>query len=304
MQQFHDYEQSKEKAPIILPVRRGMKNTVESMAPMKGMLELLDPQSPPPDELRWTCPTCGVIEPLWIPAKRWIKRSCECQRTARRLEQERAQREAWLREQRIRCFGGWLGHRWEDAELAQDMCQMTFDSYERERFPEAYDLALRFANQPRGNIIFHGKYGTGKTHLEAAICNYRREVGVLQPDGTRKPMPTLFVSAPVFFQAYSDAINSVDKTQAVKIIEQAVKASLLIIDDVDKARPNDFRLDTYFMILDERYKAKRPTILSTNCFEELHLYVGEAVAYSRMMRNGKIIAMEGDDYRLEEDEEW
>jgi len=83
--------------------------------------------------------------------------------------------------------------------------------------------------------------------------------------------------------------------------DQAIGTPLLVIDDIDKARPTDFKMDTYFLILDERYKAKRPTIISTNREDSLAEYVGEAVAYSRFMRKLTVIEMVGDDYRLEEE---
>lgn len=181
------------------------------------------------------------------------------------------------------------------------MCSKTFESFEKERDPIAYKKAWEFAQNPQGNLIFCGDYGTGKTHLEDAICNSLREVGRLMPDGTRQPMSSLFASAPQFFRAYIDAMNATDKTRFVSLTDQAIGTPLLVIDDVDKTSTSDFKKDTYFLILDERYKAKRPTIISTNHYDKLAHYLGEAVAHSRLMRKVEIIEMVGDDYRLEEE---
>ena len=273
----------------------------QPMTKLGSMLVMKQPEGPAPAELFWTCKKCGPIEPRALPTGRWIKRSCQCQITARQLERAQQERQAWLEKTRLRTYGGWLGERWEDEEIVAEMCSKTFQSFKKQRNPIAYKKAWEFAQKPQGNLLFCGGYGTGKTHLENAICNYLREIGRLMADGTRQPMGSLFASAPQFFRAYNDALNSTDKTRSISIIDQAIGTPLLVIDDVDKARPTEPRMDTYFLILDERYKAKRPTILSTNREDNLAEYVGEAVAFSRFMRKLEIIEMVGDDYRLEEE---
>lgn len=273
----------------------------EGLAPLGSMLAWKKPTTPAPDELRWTCPTCGVIEPRSMPTGRWAKRSCQCQIQAR-LDKEAAEKQAlWVSEQRTRTFGGWLGEHWTHEEVIEEMCDKTFASWDQSCFSEAYARAVKFAQNPQGNLLLAGNYGTGKTHLEAAICNYLREVGRTMPDGSKKPTSSLFVSAPEFFAVYTDATNRTDKTHAIRLIESAVNTPLLVIDDVDKSRPTDFRNETYFLIFDERYKAHRPTIISTNREENLSEYLGESVVYSRMMRGLVKVRMFGDDYRIFED---
>ena len=279
----------------------GRSQVDQPMTKLGSMLIMKRPEGPAPKELFWTCEKCGPVEPRALPTGRWKKRECQCQIAARKAAQAEQERQEWLQKTRIRTYGGWLGERWEDEEIVAEMCSKTFQSFQKERDPIAYKKAWEFAQNPRGNLLFCGGYGTGKTHLEDAICNYLRETGRLMPDGTRQPMTSLFASAPQFFRAYNDALNSTDKTRAISIIDQAIGTPLLVIDDVDKARPTEPRLDTYFLILDERYKAKRPTILSTNRQDNLADYIGEAVAYSRFMRKLEVIEMTGDDYRLEEE---
>ena len=41
----------------------------------------------------------------------------------------------------------------------------------------AYRLAFDFAKNPEGWLVFMGETGCGKTHLAAAIVNYRYEIG-------------------------------------------------------------------------------------------------------------------------------
>ena len=60
---------------------------------------------------------------------------------------------------------------------------MTFDNFDwrrvnlpaeqRENLEKAYRLALDFAKEPEGWLVFMGVTGCGKTHLASAIVNYR-----------------------------------------------------------------------------------------------------------------------------------
>ncbi len=62
--------------------------------------------------------------------------------------------------------------------------EMTFERFEtrgahlatddRKRLENAYRQALSFAEHPGGWLLFMGPHGSGKTHLAAAIANYRR----------------------------------------------------------------------------------------------------------------------------------
>ncbi|GAI53795.1 unnamed protein product, partial [marine sediment metagenome] len=60
---------------------------------------------------------------------------------------------------------------------------MTFDKFDwrrvnllpeqRQNLEQAFRLALDFAKSPEGWLVFMGVTGCGKTHLAAAIVNYR-----------------------------------------------------------------------------------------------------------------------------------
>jgi DNA replication protein DnaC len=228
-----------------------------------------------------------------------VKRHCECQHREQREHEREEIRQTWLREQRTRTFGGWIGAKGVDDEIVQEMCSKTFDRYDVLRQPEGFEKAFAFAQQLKGNLLFYGDYGTGKTHLEAAICNYVREVGRLLPDGKRQPMTSTFVTAPQFFMVYEQTKKAFDQTNHIRLIEQVLSTPLLVFDDIDKSRPTEARWEVYWEIFDERCKAKRPTIVSTNKREELDHYIG-AASLSRLSRGLVAVQMVGDDYRREE----
>jgi DNA replication protein DnaC len=271
----------------------------EPMTRLGTLLTPARPQTQPPPEVCWTCDVCGEVPPLCLPTGRWIKQNCECQRKIRREREQEEIRAAWQREQRTRTFGGWMGTRWVDSSIVEEMCSKTFDRYDVFLQPEGYEMALAFAHQPKGNLLFYGDYGVGKTHLEAAICNYLREVGRDLPGGKCERMASLFVSAPQFFMAYEETKRAGDQTAHIRLMNQVVGTPLLIFDDIDKSRPTESRWEIYWLIFDERCKAKRPTIVSTNKREELDHYVG-AASVSRLSRGLVAVEMVGDDYRREE----
>ena len=259
-----------------------------------------DPVGTPPAELIWSCPTCGPIQPFALPSGRWVRRSCACQRQVREAQERQERLQVWKDEQLQRTFGGWLGMQWVDQEWIAAMASKTFASYDLLRQPEAYELAFTFAKAPQGNLLFCGEaFGLGKTHLEAAICNYAREVGWPAPDGSVRPSGSLFVSAPQMFAAYHDTRKAYDQTAHLRLMNALTTSPLLVIDDVDKKTPRDGDWDVYWMLFEARYTARRPTILSTNKRAELQQYIGEA-ALSRFSYRLVPIEMRGADYRREE----
>jgi DNA replication protein DnaC len=238
-----------------------------------------------PEEVTWECPTCGIQKPHSYTLKSgtyYGKRKCACQIA----EEERMKKEK--ERQEMREFYGdriysWLGSRWTETTLRKK----TFENFEAERQPHAYQAAKVFADEPYGTLILHGTFGTGKTHLLAAICN---ETLIKQ---NRR---SLFTTSTKLFAAMQQKIS--DHADYYQIVEQAIKTPLLVIDDIDKAKWSEWREEQYFAIIDERIKHERPTAISTNRLDELDKFVGGAVC-SRLQVGQIAIPMNGADYRKE-----
>jgi DNA replication protein DnaC len=94
------------------------------------------------------------------------RRLCRCERAAIGAQQLRQVREE-QRHERTALTYTWLGRAWSEPGLTAK----TFASFRRERQPEAYALAQVFAARPEGTMALYGAFGTGKTHLLAAIAN-------------------------------------------------------------------------------------------------------------------------------------
>lgn len=234
------------------------------------------------EEATKICPNCGPVpgrEILLQGSVRYVRGICACQRAAQDQKLHEQRKREWMQWQEMRTFS-WLGERWDDSALLEK----TFDNFDYGVQREAYETTQLFTQIMSGTLILHGTYGTGKTHLLAALCNDLRQL----------EKSSLFTTAPKLFSAIQSKIAIHEDYS--NIITSMMKTNLLVIDDIDKSKHSDFREEIYFEIIDERVKAGRPIAISTNRLDELENYVGGAVC-SRL-KVGQIDAqMLGLDYR-------
>lgn len=113
------------------------------------------------------------------------------------------------------------------------------------RFAEHFDEMME-KNQ---GLLFYGGVGTGKTFAAACIANYLLEQRV----------PVVMTS----FVKLLDAMKGFrDEDEAM--ISRLNRAKLLVIDDLGAERDTDYALEKVYNVVDSRYRAKRPIILTTN----------------------------------------
>lgn len=234
------------------------------------------------EEATWVCETCGVVQPRQLRVNgRWIRQKCTCQ-----IAHEKAQEaQEWRLKELLGLINvtyAWLGVRWSDKPLVEK----TFETFEVDRQQNAFIACRDFAIDLSGTLILHGTYGTGKTHLLAAICNELR----LHMVASR------FTTSPKLFKAIQERIQYNEDYNG--IIHNAITTPLLVIDDIDKAKVSEFREEIYFEIVDERTKHGLPIAISTNRLTDLANYVGGAVC-SRLSIGQIAVQMIGDDYRME-----
>jgi DNA replication protein DnaC len=178
----------------------------------------------------------------------------------------------------------WLGRTWPEPELADKI----FATFRQERQPEAYELAQAFAARPKGTLALYGSFGTGKTHLLAAIANAVTATG----------RTCRFASVVSLFDALQERIEQ--KRDYHELVRQAIGTPLLVLDDLDKLKPSEFREETLYKLLNGRSTAGLPLALSANrAPDELVRWIGEA-SRSRLMAGLIPVPMYGPDYRLEE----
>lgn len=141
--------------------------------------------------------------------------------------------------------------------------EMTFERFDvrslhlaiddRKRLENAYRQALAFAESPDGWLLFMGPHGAGKTHLAAAIANYRR---------ARGDTPT-FIVVPDLLDYLRRGFATDEGRSASTAFDEMKTAPLLILDDLDTQTGIAWVRDRLFQLLNYRHTARLPTVITT-----------------------------------------
>lgn len=168
---------------------------------------------------------------------------CEC----RVREQERRRHEDLLRIGNLGPF--------------EDQTFESFDPGINRDVHDAFAYAMAYARDPKGSgtpwIFFHGRCGTGKTHLAAAIANY-----YITHQGGR----ALFTIVPdlldhlraTFNPAATDGVTYDQRFQDVR------EVPLLVLDDLGTENATPWAKEKLFQIFNHRYNEGLSTVVTSN----------------------------------------
>ena len=156
---------------------------------------------------------------------------------------------------------GMLSYSWSPQFNKQK--DMTFDNFDkrdnlsveqRGNLDMAFQLALEFAKLPEDWLVFQGGNGCGKTHLAAAIVNYRYAL----------KEPALFIVVPDFLDHLRSSFSPDSKISYDQLFESVKNAPLLVLDDFGKQTTTPWAQEKLFQVINHRYNAKLPTVITTN----------------------------------------
>jgi DNA replication protein DnaC len=141
---------------------------------------------------------------------------------------------------------------------------MTFDTFVPEGYSlspdkvanlrSAYEEALGYAEAPWGWLILFGGYGSGKTHLAAAIANRALDRG----------QPVLFVVVPDLLDYLRATYSPTSPVRYDERFDQVRNAPLLVLDDLGTQSSTPWAQEKLFQILNHRYNARLPTVITSN----------------------------------------
>jgi len=133
------------------------------------------------------------------------------------------------------------------------------DAAHRTNLERALNVAEDYAQNPKGWLIITGGYGSGKTHLAAAIANHR----------TEDCHPALFVLVPDLLDHLRAAYGPRSSVGFDRRLEQIKRAPLLVLDDLGTHSATAWAQEKLFQVLDYRYNAKLPTVVTLTTDAEL-----------------------------------
>lgn len=216
---------------------------------------------------------------LW-GKERTVPCLCRCQEEERRRREQMMEEEERLR--RIRHMkavgiqeknlGGW------SFAAAEDTANVRM----AKKYVEDWDRA----KEQNLGLLFWGDVGTGKTFLAACIANALIAQGV-----------------PVLMTNFSKILNQMGGLYSEERHRYAASLAgfqLLVIDDLGIERNTEYALEQVYSVIDERYKAGLPMIITTN------LTIGEirrpedaahARIYSRILEMCTPVYVAGGDRR-------
>ncbi len=237
------------------------------------------------------CPKCGAhimglkFFDLDGHPRIWRK-PCPCRDAEIRAEDsKRKKREREEARQRRR--------KW--AEIPDMFADATLKGYRRvsgaeEAFEAVKEYLLnREENWRAGRgLILMGAVGCGKTHLGCAVLNCALEDGY----------HAAYWNVPQ--QLERMMYGHADEDEQQRILDKAIMAQVLLLDDLGAEKASDWTRKELVIILDERYRENKPTIVTSNLMlteDELRNTCG-ARAYSRLCSDHfKAVALTAADFR-------
>lgn len=193
---------------------------------------------------------------------------CICKCRAAELQAEERQKEQEKLQERIK-------RQRKAGFLESDMQHWTFSADDGAdprimRAAKKYvDNFVQFKEQGKG-LLLYGGVGTGKTFAAACIVNALIDTG----------KPCLMTN----FSRVLNTLWGIEEKQAY--IDSLNKFDLLVLDDLGTERRSEYAQENVFNVIDARYRAKLPLIITTNLsIEEIKKpdSVGNSRIYDRVL---------------------
>ena len=181
-----------------------------------------------------------------------------------------------------------------ELKLLQSMTFDNFDSKrlglpadQRRNLATVFERAYKYAENPEGWHILLGTQGCGKTHLAAAIANYRLQAGY----------PVEFQIVPEFLDHLRFTFSPDSKVTYDGLFERVKNAPLLILDDIGAQSSTPWAEEKLFQIINHRYNARLATVMTTS----LDIADMDDRLGSRMLdwKFSNVLHMEAPDYRTD-----
>jgi DNA replication protein DnaC len=155
-----------------------------------------------------------------------------------------------------------LVYEWQQQYKLQK--EMTFENFDlRKDLPEDQQdnleniliISREYAQNPVSWLVLLGENGCGKTHLAAAIVNYRYQ----------HKQPAMFIVVPDFLDHLRSTFSPESRISYDQLFESVKNSPLLILDDFGRQTSTPWAQEKLYQVVNFRYNARLPMVVTTNC---------------------------------------
>ncbi len=203
---------------------------------------------------------------------------CTCKKATAHWAEEDAKKEAERIEQERRENGARMQARvnklFKESGIRGRFRNRTFDRFTvNKENKRAYNVAKKYADTfhdrlpqkdergmatppaiERNGLLMIGSYGTGKTHLSTAIANQLINGGI----------PVICMTMIDLLARIKQTFDRSDSATEAEIMKIYEDIPLLVIDDIGSEQPTEWGITRIYAIINARYEAYMPTIITTN----------------------------------------
>jgi DNA replication protein DnaC len=124
---------------------------------------------------------------------------------------------------------------------------------ETKSLQKALKAAHSYAEKPSGWLVLMGGYGSGKTHLAAAIANYRAGLGD----------PPLFIMVPDLLDHLRATFSPNSSIAFDRRFDDIRTTPLLVLDDLGTQSMTPWVREKLYQLFNYRYNRELPTVITT-----------------------------------------
>lgn len=195
------------------------------------------------------CNTRKEREIIWFDGKpKKVPVMCKCRAEEERLKKEQMQKEEEMRSIQRAKVSSMMDDTFRTACFAN--YQIRNGNERHLKVAKKYCIEFSKMYEQNQGLLFWGTVGTGKSYTAACIANYLLEANT-------SVVMTSFVRILQEMQGF-------DREREETFTNKLNSVKLLIIDDLGAERSTDYALEKVYGIIDNRYRAKKPLILTTN----------------------------------------